>query len=259
MSGVPLRDRMIAVARRTLPRGMRDWVVTTQRRLGLQWPRVGRVHFGDLRRLTPISPVFALDRGFPIERYYIEQFLGRHRSDIRGRALEFGDTFYLDKFGGTAVSAKEVFSYVAAPGAAIVGDLAGESTLPEARYDAIVCTQTIQMIYDIRHAVRRLWSMLRPGGVLLLTTHGISKVGRHLDRDGWGEYWHLTRQAARSLFEDAFPGQFSVEAYGNVLSATAALHGLASEELTPEELDHGDRDFDVIIGVRAVRAAEPAR
>ena len=246
---------MIAAARSTLPRGVRDWVVSTQRRFGLQWPRVGHVEFGDLRRLAPVSPVFALDRGFPIERYYIEQFLSRHRADIHGRALEFGDTFYLDKFGGSAVTDREVFSYVPAPRATIVGDLAGEDPLPEERFDAIVCTQTVQMIYDIRHAVRRLASMLKPGGVLLLTTHGISKVGRHLDRDGWGEYWHLTRQAAQSLFADAFPGDCTVEAFGNVLTATAALHGLASQELTPEELDYSDRDFDVIIGVRAVRAA----
>jgi len=259
MSSVPLRDRMIAVARRTLPRSVRDWVVASQRRYGLQWPRVGRVEFGDLRRLAPVSPAFALDRGFPIERYYIEQFLGRHRADIHGRALEFGDTFYLDKFGGPSVAVKDVFSYVAAPGATIIGDLAGESPLPEGVFDTIVCTQTVQMVYDIRKAVRRLGSMLRPGGVLLLTTHGISRVGRHLDRDGWGEYWHLTRQAAQSLFADAFPGQYTVEAFGNVLSATAALHGLASEELTREELDYSDRDFDVIIGVRAVRAMEPAR
>jgi len=258
MAGVPLRDRMIAAARKSLPRGVRDWVVTTQRRFGLQWPRVGHVQFGDFRRLAPISPVFALDRGFPIERYYIERFLDQHRTDIRGRALEFGDTFYLDKFGGAAVAQKDVFSYVSAPGATIVADLTGNTSLPEGAFDAIVCTQTIQMIFDVRLAVRRLASMLRPGGVLLLTTHGISKVGRHLDRDGWGEYWHLTRQAARSLFEDAFPGQFTVHGYGNVLAATAALHGLASAELTPEELDYTDRDFDVIIGVRGVRAKDPA-
>lgn len=257
MAGVPLRDRAIAVARRALPREVRDWVVRTQRRFGLQWPRVGHVNLGDLRRLSPVSPVFALDRGFPIERYYIERFLDRHRADIRGHALEFGDTFYLDKFGGAAVTTRDVFSYVPAPGAAIVGDLAGTDPLPEGRYDTIVCTQTLQMIYDIRRAVSRLGSMLRPGGVLLVTTHGISKVGRHLDRDGWGEYWHLTRQASSSLFGDAFPGPFTVEAFGNVLSATAALQGLASEELTPEELDYADRDFDVIVGVRAVRGDDP--
>ena len=250
----PLRTRVIEAARRYLPAGVRSWIVGLQRRLRLQWPPVGTVRFGSFRRITPISPVFALDRGQPVERYYIEQFLSRHRADIRGRALEFGDTRYLDMFGSSQVTCKDVFSYVAAPAATIVGDLAGAGPLPEVAFDCIVCTQTIQMIYDVRLALRSLHAMLKPGGVLLLTTHGISKVGRHLDRDGWGEYWHLTRQAARSLCQETFGDYFEVEGYGNVLSAMCALHGLAASELSAEELDHRDRDFDVIIGVRAFRA-----
>lgn len=254
MTSGPIRERLIDLARRHLRPEHRNRIVRLQRRLRLQWPPVGTVRFGSFRRLTPISPVFALDRGLPIERYYIERFLDRHRLDVRGRALEFGDTTYLDRFGDDRVTRKDVFSYVPAPAATVVGDLAGDGALPEGVFDCIVCTQTVQMIFDIRLAVRRLHAMLRPGGVLLLTTHGISKVGRHLDRDGWGEYWHLTRQAATSLFADSFDGTAEVEAYGNVLTATAALHGLAATELRPEELDYGDRDFDVIIGVRAVRA-----
>jgi len=211
------------------------------------------VRFGSFRRLTPISPIFAIDRGLPIERYYIEQFLDRHRTDIAGRALEFGDPFYLDKFGDDRVTHKEIFSYVESPGATIVGDLTGEGDLPVGVLDCIVCTQTIQMIYDIRLAVRTLHSMLKPGGVLLVTSHGTSKIGRHLDTDGWGEYWHITQQAARSLFDENFDGEVTVGAYGNVLTAMCALHGLASEELTPKELDHTDRDFDVVVTVRAVK------
>lgn len=245
---------MIQAAKDHLPPAVRHWVVRQQRRLHLQWPPAGLVRFGHLRRLTPISPVFALDRGFPIERYYIAQFLRRHQADIRGRALEFGDTAYLDEFGGDRVTRKEVFSYVPSPAATVVGDLAGDGPLPEACYDCIVCTQTIQMIYDIRKAVGRLHGMLRPGGVLLLTSHGTSKVGRHLDRDGWAEYWHLTEQALRSLMADRFEGEVEVTGYGNVLAAVGALHGLAAEELRPEELDHRDRDFDVIVAARAVRA-----
>jgi len=232
-------------------------VVRQQRRFHLQWPPAGLVRFGQLRRLTPISPVFALDRGLPIERYYIAQFLRAHQADIRGVALEFGDTAYLDAFGGDRVTAREVFSYVPSPSATVVGDLAGTGPLPEARYDCIVCTQTIQMIYDIRTAVGRLCTMLKPGGVLLLTSHGTSKVGRHLDRDGWGEYWHLTEQGLRSLLADRFDGEVTVAGYGNVLTAVAALHGLASGELRPRELDHRDRDFDVIVAARAVRRGGP--
>lgn len=253
MTGNSLRDRAIALAKVLLPPSARNWVVRQQRRFRLQWPPVGTVRFGSLRRLTPISPIFAIDRGLPVERYYIEQFLDAHRADITGRAMEFGDTFYLTKFGASGLHTKDVFSYVPSPQATIVGDLAGEAPLPDGLFDCIVCTQTIQMIYDIRLSVRRLHGLLKPGGVLLLTTHGISKVGRHLDRDGWAEYWHLTQQAAISLFADQFDGEVSTTVYGNVLSACAALHGLASEELTAEELDYADRDFPVIVGVRAVR------
>lgn len=249
-----LRDRAIEFAKRVLPPGARKAVVRMQKRLRLQWPPRGTVRFGSFRRLSPISPVFGIDRGLPIDRYYIQRFLAAHRADIQGRAMEFGDTFYLDEFGGDRVTQKEVFSYVESDEATIVGDLTGSDPLPTGIMDCIVCTQTIQMVYDIRGAVARLHSMLKPGGVLLLTTHGTSKIGRHLDTDGWGEYWHLTQQAARSLFEENFDGEVAVAAHGNVLSATCSLHGLAAEELTPEELDHEDRNFDVIVTVRAVKA-----
>ena len=254
MAGTSLRDRAILLAKRVLPPGARNAVVRLQRRFRLQWPPRGTVRFGSFRRLTPISPIFAIDRGLPIERYYIEQFLDQHRDDVRGVAMEFGDTFYLDKFGDDRVTKKEVFSYVEAEGATVVGDLTGEVAPTVPPLDCIVCTQTIQMIFDIELSVRRLSDMLEPGGVLLLTTHGTSKIGRHLDTDGWAEYWHLTQQAVRTLFERNFDGVVEVEAYGNVLAATSALHGLAASELTPEELDFKDRDFDVIIGARAVRA-----
>lgn len=254
MSRRSLRDHAIDAAKRHLPKGVRHWVVRVQRALRLQWPPAGTVRFGSLRRLTPISPIFGLDRGMPIDRYYIERFLNRHRLDIQGRALEFGDTVYLDRFGDDRVRRKDVFSYVDSPGATIVGDLTGPTTLAPNAFDCIVCTQTVQMIYDIRLAIRRLHAMLKPGGVLLLTSNGIIKTGRHLDSDGWGEYWHLTQQAARSLFAENFEGDAVVEGYGNVLSATCALHGLVSAELTPQELDHADRNYDVIVAVRAVKA-----
>ena len=41
--------------------------------------------------------------------------------------------------------------------------------------------------------------------------------------------------------------------YGNVLVATAFLQGLAAEELTEEQLTFADPDFEVLVGVRAVR------
>ena len=235
-------------------------MVAVQRSLHLQWPPAGTVNFGSLRRVTPISPAFGKDRGVPIDRYYIEKFLDRHRSDIRGRVLEFGgdehgDTGYVDTFGGDRVEHKDIFSYVPSRTATIVGDLTGAVVLAPQTFDCIICTQTVQMIYDIALAIERLHAMLKPGGVLLLTSNGIVRTGRHLDTDGWGEYWHLTQQTARSLFAKNFDGSYTVEGYGNVLSAICTLHGLASVELTTPELDNADRDFDVIVAVRAVKSA----
>ena len=46
-----------------------------------------------------------------------------------------------------------------------------------------------------------------------------------------------------------------VQSYGNVLAATAMLHGLAAEEVGARKLDDRDRDFEVLIGVSALRPA----
>ncbi len=233
---------------------MRARIVAARRRFGLVWPRVGRVDFGSLRKLVPISTLFALDRGFPVERYYIEKFLAQHAGDIRGRVLEMGDSFYTDKFGGGCVTGSDVMSVVDVPGATIVADLTDAGQVADGTFDCIILTQTLQMIYKFESAVRELSRILAPGGVLLVTTHGISRVGRHEGVDFWGEYWRFTSQSARRLFAGCFgESNVRIEGYGNVLAACAALHGLASEELTADELDTYDPCFDVIIGVRAVK------
>jgi len=250
-----VRDRAIALARRCLPAAARDWVVRQQRRHRLNWPRAGTIDFGDLRRLTPVSPIFGVDRGLPIDRHYIERFLSSHRLDIRGHGLELGDATYLKRFGDDRLTRIDVLHGVAGnPEATIVADLTRADHIPSDRFDCIVFTQTLQMIYDMRAALRHLHRILKPGGVLLLTTHGISRIGRRLGRDPWGEYWRLTAQSAALLLEEAFPGgEVEVGTCGNVFAATCALHGVAADEVDARELDYCDPDFEVIVTVRAVK------
>ena len=213
---------------------------------------------GDLRRVTPISGAFGLERGVPVDRYYIERFLGAHVPHIKGRVLEIGDDRYTRRFGGERVLRSDVLH--AAPGnpqASIVADLTRADHLPAARFDCIICTQTMQMIYDIHAALRNLHRLLRPGGVLLVTTAGIARIGRREGIDAWGEYWHLTSQSAHRLFGEVFqPDGVEVKVYGNVLAAVAFLHGLGTEELRQDELDYLDPDYEVIIGIKAERAAD---
>jgi hypothetical protein len=100
--------------------------------------------------------------------------------------------------------------------------------------------------------------MLKPSGVLLLTVPGITPIGRPGD---WGEswYWSFTPVSARRLLERFFPeGALTVEARGNLMSATGFLYGLAAQELTSRELEHEDPRFPVSILVRAVKGEAPA-
>lgn len=251
-----LRDKAIDLAKRYLQPEARNRVVRQQRRFRLQWPRVGSVRFGDFYRVTPISPIFAIDRGLPVDRYYIARFLDDHRADIRGRCLELGDATYIKEFGDDRVTQIDVLHYVEGnPEATIIADLTCADHIPSDTFDCIIFTQALQMIYDMKAALLHVHRILRPGGVLLLTSHGISKIGRRLGRDAWGEYWRITAQSAERLIGEAFPGgNVGVVTYGNVLTAMCALHGVASEEVRRTELDHHDPDFEVIVAVRAVKA-----
>ena len=216
-------------------------------------PGAGRVDFGSLRRLTPISRRWGKDRGGPpIDRYYVERFLAVHATDIRGRVLEVGDDTYSRRFGTGVERTDVLHAQPGNPKATIVADLAqGAAELPSGAFDCVILTQVLQMMGDPSGAVRTLRGILRPGGVVLASVPGISQVSRW-DMQRWGDYWRFTTLAARRLFEIAFPPELvSVEAHGNVLVAVAFLHGLAASELRPEELDQHDPDYPLLITVRA--------
>jgi SAM-dependent methyltransferase len=244
------------LARAILPASARDRITAFRRRHRLQWPRAGTIDFGGFDRLTPVSQVFGYDRGLPIDRYYIEAFLAAHGADITGRCLELGDPGYITRFG-QAVTRADVLHYVPGnPLATIVGDLTDAPHIPDDSFDCIIFTQTLQMIVDPDAALRTIHRILKPGGVALVTSAGIAKIGRKLGRDDWGEYWHFTAQSLHLVTARVF-GEENVRigSHGNVMSACSFLQGLAAEELLPEHLDHNDEDFGVIITARLQKAA----
>lgn len=212
------------------------------------------MNLGDLRRTTPLSTVFGYDRGKPLDRRYIEDFLRRHAEHVRGRVLEIGDDTYTRQFGGDAVTHSDVFHrYPGQPGATFSGDLADAASLPREAFDCIILTQTLHLIYRMPDAVHSLHSGLRPGGALLVTVPYVCPIDRGEWKDSW--YWSLTPLALKCLLEDEFgPGRVSVESYGNVLSATAFLYGLAEHELTEEELDTHDPCCPVTVMGLALKA-----
>jgi len=214
---------------------------------------VGTVEWGYLRRVTPISDHFGWDRGQPVDRYYIEKFLQEHRHDIHGRVLEIHDSQYTNQFGGSQVSHPEVLNLT--PGGSqinIVADLTAADHVPSERFDCIILTQTLMLIYDFKAALRTCHRILKPGGVLLTTFPGICRICHPDPPEDWEDCWRFTKSGAQKFFAEVFPpAQVKVQAHGNVLSAIAFLHGLAVEELRPEELDYDDPAIELLITVRA--------
>jgi SAM-dependent methyltransferase len=203
---------------------------------------------------APLSRVFGLDRGTPIDRHYIEAFLREHEGLICGRTLEVGERLYTARLG--RVETAEVL-LTAADGQAdtVVGDLTDPASLPERRVDCFVCTQTLNFVFDVRAAVESAHRVLKPGGVLLLTVAGISQISRY-DMDRWGDYWRFTTASLEKLLAPVFHGGVEVASRGNVLAATAFLHGLAVEDLPDRaRLDAHDPDYQVIVTAVARRAS----
>jgi glycosyltransferase involved in cell wall biosynthesis len=247
------KDIVKQTTKQVLPISWRKWINQWQGKNSLP---VGCANFGSFRRLTPISDNFGFDRGLPIDRYYIENFLLRHSEDIKGRVLELLDNTYTLRFGGDRVTQSDILHAPMgdiAPSVSIVADLTCADNIPSDSFDCIILTQTLQFIYDYRAAIRTVYRILKPGGVLLLTVPGISQISRN-DMDLWGEYWRFTQLSIQRLFEEIFPPEtIKVENYGNILTATAFMYGLATQELRQSELDYHDPNYEVIITLRAVK------
>jgi SAM-dependent methyltransferase len=212
-----------------------------------------RPRLGSLRRTTPISARWGADRGTPIDRYYIEQFLAEHSTDIRGRVLEVGDRRYTERFG-SGVSWSDVLDIDQAnPDATIVADLAHAPGVGSDCFECLILTQTLQFVFPVEAAIREAHRLLRSGGVLLATVPAVSRVDRHAGVDG--DFWRFTAASCHRLFGAVFgEAALDVRAYGNVLAAIGFLTGLAREDLSDAELDERDELFPVVVGVRAVKA-----
>jgi SAM-dependent methyltransferase len=221
------------------------------RRLLQQIRRVVQpARLGTLRRTTPLSASWGADRGSPIDRYYIEQFLAEHRGDICGHVLELRDSRYTDAYGSNVIHHEVLDIDPANRRATIIADLSAADAISDNRFDCFLLTQTLHFIYDYRAAVAHAQRILRPGGVLLATVPSISRVDRRLDAD----YWRFTVAACTVLFGELFsPENVQVRSYGNVLAAIAFLAGMAHQELSAAELSAHDQHFPVIIAIRAVK------
>jgi SAM-dependent methyltransferase len=240
--------------RKVVPAGVRRRLRPVRAAV-VEWRRRKPLDLGDLRRLTPVDANWGFERGLPIDRVYVERFLGAHAADIRGRVLEIAAPDYANRFGRGVTAVDVLMAEEGNPQATIVADLADASQIPDGAFDCAIVTQTLQFVYDVRAALATLHRILVPGGVLLATAPGLTKISP-IEDAAYGEWWHYTARSLRRLAAEAFgEANVEVESFGNVLAATGFLYGLAASDLGQDEVDAHDPLFELVLGLRAVKRA----
>jgi SAM-dependent methyltransferase len=196
-------------------------------------------------------------------RYYWARFLERHRSDIRGEALEIGTTFTLRHYGGDAVTRADALDLAAHnPDITTVADLTRADALPADQYDCFINQFTMHLIYDVDAALYHSIRVLKPGGVLLVNFPCVDyyfpsgldmATGRPMFM-----YWWFTPIQVENLLRRAglTSADYTVESFGNLFARVAYQMNLPAEELTGHELEHRDPGHPLLICVRVVKPKE---
>src|SRR5262249_42490300 len=120
--------------RRFVPAGARRRLRPVRARY-VAWRRRRPLDLGDLRRLTPIDANWGFERGTPIDRVYVERFVGEHAGDIHGRVLEIAAPDYTTRFGRGVTSVDVLMAEEGNPEATIVGDLTDAPHIPTDAFD----------------------------------------------------------------------------------------------------------------------------
>jgi SAM-dependent methyltransferase len=217
-----------------------------------QVERLNGARWGNLRRFEPFSSYYGFERGTPIDRFYIESFLAERSGDIRGSVLEVGNARYARAFRGASPKEVEIVDNDPTnPEATIVADLSERDSLPSARFDCFILTQTLQLVEDLDAALKNAWQSLASKGVLLITMPGITRADAErlsVDR------WRVTPSGLdTALARTCWGAAREVVGYGNLISAVAFLMGLAAEELEESELAATDPHFLVSVCARVER------
>ena len=206
---------------------------------------------GDLRRVGAVSPCWGVDRGRPVDRRYIEDFLHRHAKDIKGRVLEVKDPVYSKLFGGPGIDQLDVVDIDRAnPDATIYADLQNAPELPDSAYDCVILTQVLPVIFDVHGVMDTVHRILRPGGVLLLTAPG--PFSPPFAGDAYEKfYWAFYPITIRTLLERRFSKrEIHVEAHGNLATCAAFIAGLSEQDLSEADYAVDHEHYPLIVAAR---------
>ena len=226
-------------------RQMFDTVVKDLVGAGALSPSPGTVRFGDFGRLWPFSQRFGFDRGAPVDRYYLQQFVRSIRPVVRGRCLEIGGSrwsnwfyrFDVDEFRSLELEQSRIADD-------LVGDAADRGVLDPASWDSILAFHVLEHCPNPFAVVSNMRAWLRPNGHACIAVPCAQRVHSYP-----GDYWRFMPDGLRVLFSDF--SEVNVSTYGNPLTVVSNYMGLSHTELAAEDMNAAHPDYPVLACVVA--------
>lgn len=209
---------------------------------------IGAIDFGDFKREEPFCPRFGNLRGTAIDRYYLNKFIAEIRSEVKGVTLEIGGSkINRELYNFTNTSSYLTMDVDGGADLDIVGDAHDPNAVDEASLDSIVLFNVLEHCERPWVVVDNIYQWLKPGGQVFCLVPNAQRLHR-TPRD----YWRIFPDALDSLFA-RFP-QRKLYVYGNLLTTMATYYGIASDELSREELDYYNENYPVANCIHAQKA-----
>ena len=133
-------------------------------------------------------------------------------------------------------------------GLANIGFRCGDATrtaLPDAGFDAVICVFGVFFAADMAGFVAEMWRLVRPGGVLAITTWGPG-----LFEPANSAFWQAVREVEPSLVKAFSPwDEITTEAaLADLLSRGGVAHPDVLAVPGQHQLGHPDRFWDIVLG-----------
>jgi SAM-dependent methyltransferase len=236
---------------------MRKFVPSPAKRIARQALRVISRFKARVRLAVGVQPLSKKwgERGQPMHRMYLEQFLQEFACDIRGHCAEFQEDSYTSRFGGHRVAKIDILHKDNDnPRATIIADLTKPNSVQTNLFDCIICTYVFHIIFEVDKIIAELYRILKPDGVLIVAVPDIT-----IGTPKYHELWRFTAEGLQLLLAKVFGMEnVTVRTYGNSLIAAGELRGLVKQEFTKAELDYHDPYFAIVVCARAVKKAAPS-
>lgn len=190
-------------------------------------------------------------------RIYWHRFLRQHAADVRGRALEVGNTDMVRGIGRAAVRHAEALDVEPRDGVAIVADLQAAWNVPSGQYDVFVNQFSMHIIEDDMAALFHSVRVLRPGGVLLVNFPCVSSHPpnglTYGSRVAYVQRWYSPALVRRMLSLLNLTGHSHVDVMGSTAGMLAYFAGVPTQLLPATWMSTQDAATPVLICVRVRR------